>query len=159
MPGAVAESGKASAVRRRPPPPFFPYESGERGSKAAARGTVDKTEELSVLPAHRLQGGALFASHADRKTSAEAPAATGTEVTVTQAVSRGGKWTTLRCCQDAPPPWTSSWQIAARLHRLELVAVTLWDLKDLELSKATVGRPRTELEGLVSDRSRSARQD
>ena len=76
---------------------------GERGSKAAARGTVDKAEELSVLPARRLQGGALYASHADRKTSAEAPAATGTEVTGTQAFSRGGKWTTLRCCQDAPP--------------------------------------------------------
>ena len=57
------------------------------------------------------------------------------------------------------PHWANSWQIAAWLHRLELVAVTLWDLKDLELSKATVGRPRTMLEGLVSDRSRSAMQD
>ena len=53
------------------------------------RGTVGKAERFPVLPAHCFLGGALYASHVCRKTSAEAPAATRIEGTVTQIFSRG----------------------------------------------------------------------
>ena len=55
-----------------------------------------------------------------------------------------------------PPLWTSSLHIAARLRRLEPFAVAIWDLGASELSKATVGRPKTKLAGPAVDRSRSA---
>ena len=54
------------------------------------RGTVGKAERFPVLPAHCfLEGGALYASHVCRKTSAEAPAATRIEGTVTQISAAG----------------------------------------------------------------------
>ena len=89
-----------------PEDPFFPNELGERGSKAAFQGTVDKAAEFLALPTHGPRGEALYTGHVRRKTGAEALTAGGTEVAVTQILIRRGKRTVLYYGQE--PPWASS---------------------------------------------------